>query len=73
MAQGPEEPTVNLIITYSFYPTHEEILDYGSVLKEMNPPPENSFAVNTEIMLSDDIESRSVDECRCRTDWSNWK
>ena len=24
-------------------------------------------------MLSDDIESRSVDECRRRTDWSNWK
>ena len=32
-AQGPEEPTVNLTIAYSFYPTHEEIIDYGSVLK----------------------------------------
>ncbi|KAM1614644.1 hypothetical protein ACFX2K_023977 [Malus domestica] len=40
-AQGPEEPTVNPTIAYSFYPTHEEILDYGSVLEETNPPPEN--------------------------------
>ncbi|KAM1628851.1 hypothetical protein ACFX2K_017216 [Malus domestica] len=72
-AQGPEEPTVNPTIAYSFYPTHEEILDYGSVLEETNPPRENPFAVATEIMLSDDIESRSVDECRRRADWSNWK
>ncbi|KAM2087773.1 hypothetical protein ACFX1T_031921 [Malus domestica] len=27
----------------------------------------------TDIMLSDDIEPRSVNECRRRTDWSNWK
>ena len=98
MAQGPEEPLVNPTITYSFYPTHEEILDYGSVLEETNPPPENrkilvhyaslddvwrrnemivddalAFAVATEIMLSDDIEPCSIDECRLRTDWSNWK
>ncbi|KAM1358219.1 hypothetical protein FF2_044719 [Malus domestica] len=72
-AQGPEEPTVNPTIAYSFYPTHEEILDYGSVLEETNPPLENSFAVATEIMLNDDIEPRSVDECRRRADWSNWK
>jgi len=26
--QGPKEPTVNPTIAYSFYPTHEEILDY---------------------------------------------
>ena len=32
-----------------------------------------AFAVVTEIMLSDDIEPRSVDECRRRADWSNWK
>ena len=87
---------MNLTIAYSFYPTHEEILDYGSVLEETNPPPENreisiyyaslddvwrrnemivddalAFAVATEIMLSDDIEPRSVDECRRRADWSN--
>ncbi|KAM2472176.1 hypothetical protein ACFX1W_047366 [Malus domestica] len=94
MAQGPEEPIVNPTIAYSFYPTHEEILDYGSVLEETNPPPENreisiyyaslddvwhrnemivDNAVATEIMLSDDIEPRSINECRRITDWSNWK
>ncbi|KAM1519809.1 hypothetical protein ACFX1Z_022571 [Malus domestica] len=95
-AQGPKEPTVNLTIAYSFYPTHKEILDYGSVLEETNPSPNNreisvyyaslddvwrinemivddalTFAVATEIMLSDDIEQHSVDECQRRTDWSN--
>ncbi|KAM1380872.1 hypothetical protein ACFX2I_022551 [Malus domestica] len=70
-AQGPKEPTVNLTIAYSFYPTHKEILDYGSVLEETNPSPNNPFAVATEIMLSDDIEQHSVDECQRRTDWSN--
>ncbi|KAM2332404.1 hypothetical protein ACFX1X_022971 [Malus domestica] len=70
-AQGPKEPTVNLTIAYSFYPTHKEILDYGSVLEETNPSPNNPFAVATEIMLSDDIEQHFVDECKRRTDWSN--
>ncbi|KAM1104720.1 hypothetical protein EV2_013534 [Malus domestica] len=32
-----------------------------------------AFAVATEIMLSDDIEPRFVDECVRKTDWSNWK
>ncbi|KAM1143257.1 hypothetical protein ACFX2B_031795 [Malus domestica] len=72
MAQGLEEPTVNPTIAYSFYPTHEEILDYGSVLEETNPHIENLYAVTTEIMLSDDIEPRFINECRRRTDWSNW-
>ncbi|KAM1581920.1 hypothetical protein ACFX10_029715 [Malus domestica] len=40
-AQALAEPTVNPTVAYSFYPTHGEILDYGSVLKEMNPLPEN--------------------------------
>ncbi|KAM1342398.1 hypothetical protein ACFX2F_006725 [Malus domestica] len=96
MAQAPEEPTVNLTVSYTFDPTHKEILDYGSVLEEMNPLPDNreilvhyanlddvwcrnemivndalAYAVATEIMLSDDIEPRSIDECRRRTDWSN--
>ncbi|KAB2625559.1 polyprotein (retrotransposon protein) [Pyrus ussuriensis x Pyrus communis] len=87
MAQGPEEPTVNPTIAYLFYPTHEKILDYGTILEETNPPLENheisvyyaslddvwrrnqmivhdalAFAIATEIMLSDDIEQRSVDE-----------
>ncbi|KAM1043967.1 hypothetical protein ACFX14_035077 [Malus domestica] len=93
MAQGPKEPTLNPNVTYSFYPTHEEILDYGSVIEETNPPRENheisvyyaslddvwcrnemivddalAYAIATEIMLSNDIESCSVNECRCRTD-----
>ena len=29
--------------------------------------------VATKIMLSDDIEPHSVDECRRKTNWSNWK
>ena len=40
-AQRPEEPTMNATIAYSFYPTHEEILDYGNVFEETNPLPEN--------------------------------
>ncbi|KAM1611331.1 hypothetical protein ACFX1Z_000119 [Malus domestica] len=39
--EAPEEHTVNPTVAYTFYPTHEEILDYGNVLKEMNPPPKN--------------------------------
>ncbi|KAM2639996.1 hypothetical protein TB1_026437 [Malus domestica] len=39
--QGPVELTVNLNIAYSFYPTHEKILDYGSVLEKVNLPNEN--------------------------------
>ncbi|KAM0994023.1 hypothetical protein ACFX2I_009605 [Malus domestica] len=62
---------MNLIIAYSFYPTHEEILDYGSILEEIDHP-ENPYAVATEIMLND-INPSSVDECRHRTDWSKWK
>ena len=31
------------------------------------------YSVATDIMLSDDIEPRSVDECRRITDWSNRK
>ena len=85
-------------VAYSFYPTYEEILDYGSVLEETYPPLENrdilvyyaslddvwcrnemiindalAYSVATEIKLSDDNEPRSIDECRRRTDWSNWK
>ncbi|KAM2448764.1 hypothetical protein PS1_018929 [Malus domestica] len=32
-----------------------------------------AYTVASDIMLSDDIEPCFVDECRCRTDWSNWK
>ncbi|KAM1175084.1 hypothetical protein ACFX19_028122 [Malus domestica] len=36
---------------------------------------DNAFAytIATNIILSDDIEPRSVDERQGRTDWSNWK
>ncbi|KAM1255692.1 hypothetical protein ACFX1Q_029937 [Malus domestica] len=98
MTQAHKEPIVNLIVVYSFYPTHEEILDYRNVLEETNPPPENreisvyydslvdvwcrnemivndalTYAVSTEIMLSDDIEPHFVDECRHKINWSNYK
>ncbi|KAM1675383.1 hypothetical protein ACFX2K_041335 [Malus domestica] len=39
--QAPKEPTVNLIVADLFYPTHEEILDYRSILEETNPLPDN--------------------------------
>ncbi|KAM2222834.1 hypothetical protein ACFXTI_016937 [Malus domestica] len=32
-----------------------------------------AFVVATEIILSDDIEPRSVDECKQRQDWPKWK
>ncbi|KAM2087774.1 hypothetical protein ACFX1T_031921 [Malus domestica] len=35
--------------------------------------PRRGRPLATDIMLSDDIEPRSVNECRRRTDWSNWK
>ncbi|KAM1179896.1 hypothetical protein ACFX2G_019411 [Malus domestica] len=37
--RGPEEPTMNPTIAYSFYPSHKEILDYGSVFEETNLLP----------------------------------
>ena len=87
---------MSLTVAYSFYPTHEEILDYESVFEETNPPPENrdisvhyaslddvwcrnemivndalAYAKAIEIMLSDYIECRSIEECRRRIDRSN--
>ena len=32
-----------------------------------------AFVVATEIILSDDIEPRSIDECKQRQDWPKWK
>ena len=32
-----------------------------------------AYIVAFDIMLNDDIKPRSVDECRRRMDWSNWK
>ncbi|KAM1219302.1 hypothetical protein ACFX1X_046831 [Malus domestica] len=51
------EPTMNLTVAYSFYPTHEEILDYGSVLEKMYPSPENH-----EIL----VHFTSLDDVWCR-------
>jgi hypothetical protein len=95
-----------LDIAISINPSHEIVLDYGSVLKETmlgdaptpEPTPENReisinyaclseiwnrneiiiddifvFAVATEIINSDDIEPRSVDECQRRDNWQKWK
>ncbi|KAM2003746.1 hypothetical protein ACFX15_027280 [Malus domestica] len=39
--QAPKELTVSPTISYSFYPTHEKILNYGSVLEKTNPRHEN--------------------------------
>ena len=32
-----------------------------------------TYIIASDIMLSDDIEPRSVDESQRRTNWSNWK
>ncbi|KAM2860900.1 hypothetical protein COP2_026148 [Malus domestica] len=32
-----------------------------------------AFAVATKIILSDDLEPRSIDECKQRQDWPKWK
>ena len=92
------DPSLNLTIAHSFFPTHEVILDYGDASDKTCRPFENPkisvhyavfdkvwnmnemivddafvYSVATNIMLSNDIEPRSVDECWCRTYWSNWK
>ncbi|KAM1926069.1 hypothetical protein ACFX13_033282 [Malus domestica] len=46
-------------------------IDVPNVRNEMIFNDALAYAVVTEIMLSDDIEPRSIDECRHRTDWSN--
>ncbi|KAM1059420.1 hypothetical protein TB2_023718 [Malus domestica] len=52
---------------------HYTVLDEVWNRNEMIVDDAFSYSVATDIMLSDDIEPRSVDECRRRTDWSNWK
>ncbi|KAM2228185.1 hypothetical protein ACFXTI_014911 [Malus domestica] len=52
---------------------HYTVLDAVWNRNEMIVDDVFSYSVATDIMLSDDIELRSVDECRRRTDWSNWK
>ncbi|KAM1195661.1 hypothetical protein ACFX2J_022119 [Malus domestica] len=60
-------------------PENREILVHYAVLDELWNSNEmivdDAFAyiVASDIMLSDDIEPCSIDECRRRTDWSHWK
>ncbi|KAM1635107.1 hypothetical protein ACFXTN_011967 [Malus domestica] len=56
-------------------PENSEISVHYVVLDEVWNRNDDAFAysVATDIILSDDIEPRSIDECRRRTDWSNWK
>ena len=69
MAQGPKEPTVNPTIAYSYYASLDDVWRRN----EMIVDDALAFAVATEIMLSDGIKWRSVDECWRRTNWSSWK
>ncbi|KAM2777831.1 hypothetical protein PS2_010124 [Malus domestica] len=57
-AQAPKEPTVNPTVVYSLYPTHEEIINYGSVLEETNPPPEN-HEISIDYVSLDDVWCRN--------------
>ncbi|KAM1965955.1 hypothetical protein ACFX15_046233 [Malus domestica] len=50
---------------------HYTILDEVWNRNEMIVDDAFSYSVATDIMLSDDIEPCSVNECRRRTDWSN--
>ncbi|KAM1533781.1 hypothetical protein ACFX10_007648 [Malus domestica] len=52
---------------------HYTVLDVVWNRNEMIVDDAFSYSVAIDIMLGDDIEPRSVDECRRRTDWSNWK
>ncbi|KAM2891372.1 hypothetical protein COP2_009679 [Malus domestica] len=52
---------------------HYTILDEVWNRNKMIVDEAFTYSVATDIMLSDDIEPRSIDECRRRTDWSNWK
>ncbi|KAM1466174.1 hypothetical protein ACFX1X_045115 [Malus domestica] len=52
---------------------HYTVLDEVWNMNEMIIDDAFSYSVATDIMLNDDIEPRSFDECQRRTDWSNWK
>ena len=79
-------PTYEVILDYGDVldkttqpPENREISVHYTVLDEVWNRNEiivdDAFAytVVTNIMLSDDIELRSVNECRHKMDWSNWK
>ena len=50
---------------------HYTVLDEVWNRNEMIVDDAFAYSVVTDIMLNDDIEPRSVDKCRRRTDWSN--
>ncbi|KAM1683262.1 hypothetical protein ACFX14_034438 [Malus domestica] len=52
---------------------HYTVLDEVWNMNKMIIDEGFSYSVATDIMLSNDIEPCSVDECQRRTDWSNWK
>ncbi|KAM2035982.1 hypothetical protein PS1_039153 [Malus domestica] len=58
MTWAPSEPTMNSTVAYLFYPTHEEILDYRSVIEETNPPPEN-HEISVHYTSLDDVWCRN--------------
>ena len=63
-AQVPENKEISINYAYT-----NELWDR----KETTIDDIFSFAVATEIVKSDDIEPRSVNECRQRHDWLKWK
>ena len=58
---------------------HEISINYVSIGKcqnhdEINVDNVFTYAIALEIMkVSEDLEPKSVEECRCRNDWSKWK
>ncbi|KAM1634476.1 hypothetical protein ACFXTN_011406 [Malus domestica] len=52
---------------------HYAVLDEVWNRNEMIIDNAFAYTITTNIILSDDIETRSVDECQGRTDWLNWK
>ncbi|KAM1848657.1 hypothetical protein ACFX14_012762 [Malus domestica] len=67
---GPEETEVHESKEISInYACTNELWDQNEIIID----DMFAFAVATEIILSDDIEPRSVDECKQRQDWPKWK
>ncbi|KAM1091208.1 hypothetical protein ACFX19_018934 [Malus domestica] len=72
-------PTHAVILDYDDASENCEISVHYAVLDEvwnrnkMIVDDAFAYTVASDIMLSDGIEPCSVNECRCRMDWSNWK
>ncbi|KAM0997725.1 hypothetical protein ACFX2C_007577 [Malus domestica] len=66
----PEETTVHESKEISInYACTNELWDQNEIIID----DMFAFAGATEIILSDDIGPRSVDECKQRQDWPKWK